>query len=71
LIGGLWAQHREMAADQIAQAGVYLHTHAARLAIKAHDGHAIIASDLTQTLGRAFQHARYVLAGDGEKWSVG
>ena len=71
LIGGLWAQHPEMAADQIAQAGVYLHTHAARFAIEARDGHAIIAGDLLDALGRAFQHARDILAGHGEKWSVG
>ena len=70
LIGGLWAQHPEMAADRIAQAGVYLHTHAARLAIEARDGSAIIASDLLDALGRAFEHARQILAGHGEKWSV-
>ena len=71
LIGGLWAQHPDMAADQIAQAGVYLHTQAARLAIEARDGHAIIAGDLLDALGPAFQHARDILAGHGEKWSVG
>jgi NAD(P)H-hydrate repair Nnr-like enzyme with NAD(P)H-hydrate dehydratase domain len=59
-----------MAADRIAQAGVYLHTHAARLAIEARDGSAIIASDLLDALGRAFEHARQILAGHGEKWSV-
>ena len=71
LIGGLWSQHPEMAADQIAQAGVYLHTHAARIAIEARDGHAIIAGDLLDALGPAFRHARNILAGHDEKWSVG
>lgn len=70
IIGGLWSQHHELAADQIAQAGVYVHTHAARTAINARAGHSIIAGDVLDALGEAHHHARNILSGHSEIWSA-
>ena len=67
LIGGLWAQHPEMAADQIAQAGVYLHTRRA-VAIEARTATRLLPDRWTR-LDAPFntRHPRR----RGEKWSVG
>ena len=62
--------HHELAADQIAQAGVYVHTHAARTAINARAGHSIIAGDVLDALGEAHHHARNILSGHSEIWSA-